>query len=390
VLALPGRQLAFVGGRGVREVPRPARDLDLTAGPVGHGPHRLPVAGPRGLRELLDAADPPGRDLGLVQLGVQCLHVPERPDPLLHDAVQRLQVAQPQLRRQEARVSAQVRAPHRGQVERKGHAPHQAHRTREPLTAGSGEERPVGGAEDGPFGAELGVGKVGVHPLVDRQHHGRHGHVDVLAPPGALTLGQAGQDGDGGVQARVHVGVRERVAAQRAGPLEMIGRGGGDARLGLDRRRISHSRTERTVLPVPADRRVHHPGVAGRDRLVVEPEGGQGPGPEVLHDHVGGVAERKRDVAGARRVEVDAQVALARVLLRVVPGDLAVAGERLPGQVAAGRLELDDLSPQVEQRLGAVRAREHPGEIDDADPFERKRHPAHFPSNSAMPMPFSR
>jgi hypothetical protein len=34
-----------------------------------------------------------------------------------------------------------------------------------------------------------------VDPFVDGEHHGRHGHVDVLAPAGALTLGEAGQDG---------------------------------------------------------------------------------------------------------------------------------------------------------------------------------------------------
>src|SRR5208282_5858841 len=105
---------------------------------------------------------------------------------------------------------------------------------------------------------------------------------------------------------------------------------------------------------------------------------------------VGGVAETKSNIAGARRVEVETQVALACVLLRVVARDLAVAGERLPGQIATRRLELDDFGPQVEQCLGAVGASEHTGEINDADALERKRHAAHLPSNSAMPMPFSR
>ncbi len=170
----------------------------------------------------------------------------------------------------------------------------------------------------------------------------------------------------------------------------MIGRVGGDSRLGLDRGRVGHPGAPRAVLAVAADRGVDDTGVAGRDRLVAQPERGQSTGPEVLHDHVGGVAEPKSDIAGTLHVEVDAHVALARVLLGVVARDLPAAGERLPGQVATGRLDLDDLGPQVEQCLGAVGTSQHAGEINDAAAFERKRHAAHLPSNSAMPMPFSR
>lgn len=170
----------------------------------------------------------------------------------------------------------------------------------------------------------------------------------------------------------------------------MIGRGGGESRLSLDRRRVGHPRAPRTVLAVATDRGVDDTRVADRDRLVIQPEGGERTGPEVLHDHVGGVAEPKSNIAGTRRVEVDAHVALASVLLRVVARDLPVAGERLPGQVATRRFELDDFGTQVEQRLGAVGTGQHAGEINDPDAFERKRHAAHLPSNSAMPMPFSR
>jgi hypothetical protein len=210
VLALARGQLAVVAGLGlVREVPRPPGDLDLATGPVGYGPHRVPRLGPVAVGELFDAADPSGRDLRLVQLSVQRVHVPERPDPLLHDAVQRRQVAKAQLRSEEPGIAAEIRAAHGGQVEREGHAADQAHRTREWFAVRPLEERAVGRAEDRPLGTELGVGQVDVHALVDGEHHGRHGHVDVLAGAGPLALGEAGQDGDGGVQARVHVGVRE-------------------------------------------------------------------------------------------------------------------------------------------------------------------------------------
>ena len=71
MLALTGRQLTLVGRHLVCEVPRTTRDLDLATQPVGHGPHRMPVACPVAGCELLDAADPSGGDLGLVQLGVE-------------------------------------------------------------------------------------------------------------------------------------------------------------------------------------------------------------------------------------------------------------------------------------------------------------------------------
>jgi CoA:oxalate CoA-transferase len=71
MLALTRRQLTLVGRNLVREVPRTARDLDLATRPVRHGPHRMPIVCPVAVCELLDAADPSGSDLGLVQLGVE-------------------------------------------------------------------------------------------------------------------------------------------------------------------------------------------------------------------------------------------------------------------------------------------------------------------------------
>ncbi len=121
--------------------------------------------------------------------------------------MQCLQVAKAQLRCQESRVPAEIRPPHGGQVEGEGHAADQAHGTRESFPVRSGEERAVGRSEDRPLVTELLIGKVGVHTLVDGEHHGRHGHVDVLAPAGTPSFGQAGQDRDGRVQARVDVGV---------------------------------------------------------------------------------------------------------------------------------------------------------------------------------------
>lgn len=115
--------------------------------------------------------------------------------------MQCLQVAKAQLGCQESRVPAEIRPAHGGQVEGKGHAADETHGTRESFPVRSGEERAVGRTEDRPLVTELLIRKVDVHTLVDGEHHGRHGHVDVLALADALTLGETGQDGDGSVQA---------------------------------------------------------------------------------------------------------------------------------------------------------------------------------------------
>src|SRR6266568_8918256 len=104
VLTLPGRQLALVSHNLVREVPWSARDLYLASRPVGHRAYRPPLACPIAVCELPEGADLSGRDLGLVQLRVERVHVGECPDPLLDDAVQCRQVAQAQFRRQETGV----------------------------------------------------------------------------------------------------------------------------------------------------------------------------------------------------------------------------------------------------------------------------------------------
>ncbi len=105
-----------------------------------------------------------------------------------------------ELRRGEPGVVGEVGTAHRRQIEGEAHAADQAHGADEGLALRAGEERVVGGAEDRSLGPQVDVGEVDVDPLVDRHHHRRHGHVDVLPLAGDVAVVQGGEDGDGGVQ----------------------------------------------------------------------------------------------------------------------------------------------------------------------------------------------
>src|SRR5271165_7658332 len=93
---------------------------------------------------------------------------------------------------------------------------------------------------------------------------------------------------------------------------------GSEPGLGLDRRRIGHSALPRSTLSVAGDRGIDQARVARGQGLVVQSEETERSGPEVLDNHIGRVAQAKRQRAGARHVQIDADIALAGILLRVV------------------------------------------------------------------------
>ena len=66
--------------------------------------------------------------------------------------------------------------------------------------------------------------------------------------------------------------------------------------------------------------------------------------------------------------EVDADVALAGVLLDEVGGESVHLRGGEAGQIAGGRFDLDHLGPEVAEHPGGVRAGQHPGEVENANP----------------------
>src|SRR5262249_24753056 len=158
--------------------------------------------------------------------------------------------------------------------------------------------------------------------------------------------------------------------------------------LGLHGGRVGASGAPGSRLAVTADRHVDHGRVAREHRAVVQAERGERPGAEVLDYHVGGLAQQTHHLAGGGNVQIDTQIALSGVLLRVVAADLALSRVRDAADVPGGRLDLDDFGPEVEQVLGAVGAGEHSGEVDDPYAFEWQSH-RQRPSNRATPGPLA-
>jgi len=100
----------------------------------------------------------------------------------------------------------------------------------------------------------------------------------------------------------------------------------------------------------------------------------QGAGPEILDDDIRRVAQAQRQFAGAGHVEVDANIALAGILLRVIARHAGGRRKRQARHVGTRRLDLDDLGAKVQQCAGAKRASEHARKIDDANAGKRAAH----------------
>ena len=83
---------------------------------------------------------------------------------------------------------------------------------------------------------------------------------------------------------------------------------------------------------------------------------------------VGARGEAMHDGAAGFGLEIDRDAAL--VAVRAEKHGALSAAERRPAPrliAGAGRLDLDDLGAEVAQILGAERAREHLGEVENAD-----------------------
>ena len=106
---------------------------------------------------------------------------------------------------------------------------------------------------------------------------------------------------------------------------------------------------------------------------VAEPHPVHHAGTEVLHHDVALLGQVMQELHGLGPLHVEADVALPAVLLREVRRDRVDARIGEAGEVADGRLDLDHLGAEVGEHAGAVRAREHAGEVEDADAVERTR-----------------
>ena len=225
------------------------------------------------------------------------------------------------------------------------------------VTLGGGDHRVVAGRERGHVVVNRATVEVPVRVLVDREHGLGHRDVDALPDSRLLALVERGEDGRQALERGVHVAVREHVVRDRAvARLPLRPR---DAGLGLHDGCVRATPRPGTLLAVPADRRDHETGMRGQQLVGIESHPGHHPRPEVLEHHIGHAGERAHDRHRFGMREVEADVALAAVLLREVRRHRVLPRPREPGHVALGRLDLDHVRAEVDEHARAVRTGEH-------------------------------
>ena len=135
----------------------------------------------------------------------------------------------------------------------------------------------------------------------------------------------------------------------------------------MDDRRVGGAAALGAGLAEAGDRQHHEPGVHRQHVLEGEAELGHDPGPVVLDDDVGFGDELQHQLPRPLRQEVDADGALAGVLLVEVAPDAVDLAAHEAGHVTLRGLHLQDVGAEVGQHAGGEGARQHPGEVQDAN-----------------------
>jgi hypothetical protein len=204
------------------------------------------------------------------------------------------------------------------------------------------------------------------------EHGVLHGHGDLLALAGLLAADDGRQDTDG----QVHAGVAVTQGGSGDGGLRVLalppagGRGGAAGALG-------HVFVDLQVFVVVAvaealDRSQDHAGVELLDVLPGETHAVQGAGAEVLDHDVGLLDQLLEHFLALGRLGVQGQRTLVAVehreVERVGIGDVT---QLAAGDVAGARtLDLDHVSAEPGQQLGAGGTGLHVREVDDLDALE--------------------
>ncbi len=191
--------------------------------------------------------------------------------------------------------------------------------------------------------------------------------VDRVRPAGVKRR----DDGERGPEPRREVD--ERGADADAGPVGLAG-DGDDAGEGLHERVVAGVLAERPLAAERADRDVDDARAALPHRLGAEAEPLGEPRSQALEEDVRARRQAEHRLAAAGGAQVDRDRALPRV--GGEEEDALAVGERRapePRLVAAlGPLDLDDVRSERGEDLGAERAGERRGDVEDADSPERE------------------
>ncbi len=190
-----------------------------------------------------------------------------------------------------------------------------------------------------------------------------HGEVDMTALAGAEPPDPPGHGGEGGGGAGGQVGGGEggldrpagAAAPERARPRQVV-----DV--------VAGSVGERSVGPEARHRHVHDPGLHRSQRLVPDAQPVGDPGTEAVEDDVRGGGELSARRAVLDHLEVEHPAALPRGEL---PEQVGVGAHR----VAAGRLDLDDIGPEVGEQAAGMGSRAPRGQLEHVAAVEGQHRP---------------
>ncbi len=192
-----------------------------------------------------------------------------------------------------------------------------------------------------------------------------------LAAPAAIACMDRRERGDGGIESCDDVDDRD------ARLRRSVGRAG-HAHQPADRldERVVARECRALPLAEARDLAVDDAWVDGGDLLVAEPEALERARLEVRDHHVRALAQPTCELAVGGVAEVEDDRALVAIRGMVVGGAALRIRRRRPASrvVAVRRLDLDDVGAQVAERLRDERAREHPGQVDDAQAVQCGSH----------------
>ena len=207
--------------------------------------------------------------------------------------------------------------------------------------------------------------------VAERRHHRiEERHIHPPAPPVALAGEQRREDARRSHHPGADVG--ERGADLGGRPLRRPGEAH-PARLPLHDRVVTRQAGERAVLAVSRDGTPDEARMLPEHPLRREPEPPHRPRPEVLDEDIARPDQPGERLPAPLRLEIEDDALLSPVHGEEVSA-LAAGERRAPaaGVVPGRGFDLDDLGPEVGEHHRRVRTGEHPRQIEDPHPGERR------------------
>ncbi|MNQ42520.1 hypothetical protein D3C85_562250 [compost metagenome] len=201
----------------------------------------------------------------------------------------------------------------------------------------------------------------------------QHRKIDVAALPRPRPPHQGRQDADGSPEPRGQVTDRQAWLDRAAAPLAGQAH---DAAHRLEHRVITLARRIGPRHAKARARKIDQSGIAGRDRLPVQPVLGQRADRKIFHHDIALLGQPADQGLPGRLAEVHGDRLLAAIERQVVGGFRAALSlyPRLEaaGFIARARLlDLDDCRPQLGQDHRRERARQHTGQIQNGHAIQR-------------------